>query len=349
MTGFSIDRGADRGEPDSRAPLDEPLMISLVVAAGMVAGLLVPDLASGLSAALLPSLFVIAVASLLPFRAVLVRSLLQFDRPVVIAVLWLQLALPLLVLAGAAVLNVPETIIPFVLLSACSGAVFATPTLAGLFDLDRDRAARIMILSTLLMPISVCVFVGPFVGLDNGAAFRTFGFRVLLFLVVPAVLVLLVHAIERMRRGEGAGGGERPAAPSFDRGAARVGALALGVFAIAIMDGVAQRVASEPWYVLSLFAGALTVNLGMMIATRLGLNGLGEDVAYTASIVAMTRNVGLAFAMTAAFFGPDLALYIALCQVPLLLGPMAVRLTRPAPSRSSEPHLSGGMEPAEIM
>ena len=343
MTGFSIDRGADRGEPDSRAPLDEPLMISLVVAAGMIAGLLVPDLASGLSAALLPSLFVIAVASLLPFRAVLVRSLLQFDRPVVIAVLWLQLALPLLVLAGAAVLNVPETIIPFVLLSACSGAVFATPTLAGLFDLDRDRAARIMILSTLLMPISVCVFVGPFVGLDNGAAFRTFGFRVLVFLVAPALLVLLVHLLERLRRAD------RPAAPSFDRGAARVGALALGVFAIAIMDGVAQRVASEPWYVLSLFAGALTVNLGMMIATRLGLNGLGEDVAYTASIVAMTRNVGLAFAMTAAFFGPDLALYIALCQVPLLLGPMAVRLTRPAPSRSSEPHLSGGMEPAEIM
>ena len=313
-----------RHSGDAGAPraLDEPLLASLVVATGMVAGLLVPSLASGLGDALLPSLFVIAVASLLPFRAVLVRSLLQFDRPVVIAVVWLQLALPTLVLAGGTVMSVPDSIVPFVLLSACSGAVFATPTLAGLFDLDRDRAARIMILSTLLMPVSLCVFVGPFVGLDNGAAFRTFGERVFLFLVLPALLVLVVHLVERAR-------GARPArAAQLDRSASRVGALALALFAVAIMDGVAQRIATEPGFVLSLFAGALTVNLGMMIVTRLGLGPLGEDLAYTASIVAMTRNVGLAFAMTAAFFGPDLALYIALCQVPLLLGPMAVRLTR---------------------
>ena len=315
-----------------RGAMDEALLASLLVATGMVAGLLVPGLATAMRWALLPSLFVIAVASLLPFRSVLIGSLLGFDRTVVMVVVWLQAALPLLVLAGEHVLNVPDAIVPFVLVSACSGAVFAAPTLAGLFELDRGQAARIMILSTLLMPVSLCVFVGPFIGLDNGAAFATFGVRVSIFLALPALSVLGVHAVERLRR-PNAGANAAPAAESgaVDRMAQRVGAAALAVFAISIMDGVAQGVASHPWYMLSLFAGALTVNLGMMLVTRLALNGLGEGIAHTASIVAMTRNVGLAYAMTAAFFGPDLALYVALCQVPLLMGPLFVRLRIGAP------------------
>lgn len=298
---------------------DEPLLIAVIVAVGMGSGLFVPGLASAVAPALLPSLFVLALTSLLPFRSVLVSSLFGFDRSVMMIVLWLQIALPLLVLASGVVLNVPASIVPFVLVSACSGAVFATPTIAGLFDLDRDRAAKVMILSTILMPVSLCAFVGPFVGLDNVEAFSVFGTRVALFLVVPAVLVLVVRAVELPRR-------TARSAASIDRCSTRVGALALAVFAVAIMDGVAESAASEPLDMLSLFVGALVVNLGMMMVTRLALNGMGTDVAHTASIVAMTRNVGLAYGMVAAFFGPELAQYVALCQVPLLVGPAIVRL-----------------------
>ena len=297
---------------------DEPLFVSVVIAAGMGAGLLVPGLANTLKPLLLPSLFAIVLASLFPFRAMLVRSLFGFDRRVMIVVAWLQIALPLLVLAGGLALDVPDRIMPFVLLSACSGAVFATPTLAGLFDLDRAHAARIMILSTLLMPISICFFVGPRVGLDNVAAFQTFGWRVLVFLIIPALIVLAYRLVEL--------GGLKGASEAVDRQAPRIGVLALSVFAIAIMAGVAEGFASQPAYTLSLFLGALCVNFGMLISTRLALGSLGAETAHTASIVAMTRNVGLAYAMVAAFFGPELATYVALCQVPLLVGPLIVRL-----------------------
>ena len=317
QVGQALVGGGDAPDTHGRG-FDEALFVSVVIAAGMGAGLLVPGLANTLAPLLLPSLFVIVLASLFPFRSVLVRSLLGFDRHVVVVVAWLQLALPVLVLAGGVVLHVPDRIMPFVLLSACSGAVFATPTLAGLFDLDRANAARIMILSTILMPISICLFVGPLVGLDNAEAFKTFGLRVTMFLIVPALLVLAYHMIEL--------GGLKSLSEAADRQAPRVGVLALSVFAVAIMAGVAEGFASDPGHTISLFAGALCVNFGMLIITRLALGQLGADTAHTASIVAMTRNVGLAYAMVAAFFGPELATYVALCQVPLLVGPLIVRL-----------------------
>ena len=301
-------------------PFDESLLVSLLIASGMAAGLLVPGLARALAPALLPSLFVIVLASLTPFRSVLARALFALDRRAVVVVAWLQIALPLLVLASEAVLGVPRSLMPYVLISACSGAVFATPTLAGLFDLDRERAARIMILSTLLMPVSLCVFVGPLVGLDNVEAFSTFGQRVLVFLVLPALLVWTFRGVERATKAS------RKTALTIDRHASRLGMVGLAVFAVSIMDGVAEGAASDPGMMFALFMGALAVNLSMMMLTRFALLPIGYDIAQTASIVAMTRNVGLAYAMTSAFFGPELAKYVALCQVPLLVGPLFVRL-----------------------
>ena len=297
---------------------DEALFVSVMIAAGMGAGLMVPDLANRLAPLLLPSLFVIVLASLFPFRAELVRSLLGFDRQVAIIVAWLQLALPTLVMAGGIALHIPDVIMPFVLLSACSGAVFATPTLAGLFDLDRAHAARIMILSTVLMPVSICLFVGPLIGLDNVEAFKVFGLRVLVFLIVPALIVVAYRMVEL--------GGLKSFSDTADRQAPRIGMLALSVFAVSIMAGVPEGFAHDPGLTMSLFLGALCVNFGMLVVTRLALGKLGAESAHTASIVAMTRNVGLAFAMVGAFFGPELGIYVALCQVPLLVGPLIVRL-----------------------
>lgn len=310
--------GSDPRSGAGARSFDEPLFVSVAIAAGMGAGLFVPGLANFLAPLLLPSLFVIVLGSLFPFRAVLAKSLFGYDRHALVVVAWLQCALPVLVLAGGMVLNVPQHVLPFILLSACSGAVFATPTLAGLFGLDKAQAARIMVLSTVLMPLSICIFVGPLIGLDNIEAFKNFGMRVFVFLIVPGLLILGYRAVERRTL--------QRFAPVMDVQAPRIGMLALSVFAVAIMAGVAEGFASEPGVMFSLFLGALCVNMGMLIMTRFALGGLGAETAHTASIVAMTRNVGLAFAMVGAFFGPELATYVALCQVPLLVGPLIVRL-----------------------
>ena len=316
--GAEAGRGGAEGARGGASAFDEPLFVSVVIAGGMGAGLLVPGLANLLAPLLLPSLFLIVLGSLMPFRGVLASAMFGFDRRALAVVVWLQCALPILVIAGGTVLDVPDYIMPFVLLSACSGAVFATPTLAGLFALDRAQAARVMVLSTLLMPVSICVFLGPLIGLDNQGAFEIFGARVFLFLVVPAALILLYRAIESR--------GPAAMATLADRQAPRLGMCALSVFAIAIMAGVAEGFASDPGAITSLFLGALCVNMGMLVITRFALSALGTEVAHTASIVAMTRNVGLGYAMVGAFFGPELATYVALCQVPLLVGPLIVRL-----------------------
>ncbi|MEM9734441.1 MAG: hypothetical protein AAF903_13290 [Pseudomonadota bacterium] len=315
---------------DVVSDFDESLFVSCIIAGGMGAGLLVPGLADALAPAVLSSLFVIVLSSLVPFRSMLSKELLNLNGSLLRVVGWLQLALPVLVYTLSIVLNVPKDILPFVLLSACSGAVFASPALAHLFGLDRGQAARIMILSTVLMPISLSIFVGPLVGLDNLVAFEVFGMRVAFFLLLPFVFVLILRAFERLANRNKEQHVQEAASDRIDTYATRVGMMALAVFAAGIMQGVAEGWANDPGFTIALFAGALTVNLGMMFATRLALHPLGSDVAHTASIIAMTRNVGLAYAMTASFFGPSLAQYVALCQVPLLIGPVVMRLHKGA-------------------
>ncbi|MEL6503013.1 MAG: hypothetical protein AAFO61_05310 [Pseudomonadota bacterium] len=315
---------------DKAREFDEPLFVSCIIAGGMGAGLLVPGLADALAPAVLSSLFVIVLSSLVPFRSMLSKQLLNLNGSLLRVVGWLQLALPVLVYTLSIVLNVPKDIVPFVLLSACSGAVFASPALAHLFGLDRGQAARIMILSTVLMPISLSIFVGPLVGLDNLLAFEAFGLRVAIFLLLPLLFVLVLRGFERVMNRKNSASVSEAASTRIDTYATRVGMMALAVFAAGIMQGVAEGWANDPGVTLALFAGALTVNLGMMFATRLALHPLGSDVAHTASIIAMTRNVGLAYAMTASFFGPSLAQYVALCQVPLLIGPVVMRLHKGA-------------------
>lgn len=311
---------------EEESSFDEPLFVSCIIAAGMTLGLIVPGLSDTLAPAVLPSLFVIVLASLIPFRTMLSGQLFEAPSQLIKIVGWLQLVLPALVLALGLALDVPEVILPFVLLSACSGAVFASPALAHLFGLDREQAARIMILSTLLMPFSLALFVGPLVGMDNLYAFEIFGLRVAVFLVLPITLVFMLRLLEHVTAAKDCDEACVEKAERIDTFSTRLGMFALAVFAAGIMQGVAEHVASEPGMMLALFCGALAVNLGMMTATRLALHPLGIKIAHTASIIAMTRNVGLAYAMTATFFGPMLAQYVALCQVPLLVGPVLLRL-----------------------
>lgn len=312
--------------PATARAFDESLFVSCIIAAGMGAGLLVPGLTDLLAPAVLPSLFFIVLSSLIPFRSMLSGSLLEAPSQLIKVVLWLQFAMPILVLAICMALRVPEFIKPFVLLSACSGAVFASPALAHLFGLDRGQAARIMILSTLLMPFSLALFVGPLIGMDNLYAFEIFALRVAIFLLVPLALVVSLSVFERVSGKTGSDEANQAYSKAVDLYATRLGMFALAVFAAGIMQGVAETVASDPGMMLALFVGALIVNMGMMTTTRLALHPLGADVAHTASIIAMTRNVGLAYAMTATFFGPTLLQYVAVCQVPLLLGPVILRL-----------------------
>ena len=288
----------------------------------MLAGFAVPGLAAALNPFLLPSLFVIILTSLFPLRATIGTSLLSFDLSTLFAIIWLQFCLPLIVLAVSMILGVPDEITVFVLFTACCSTVFASPTIASLIGLSRMKATRMMILSTLVSPISIAAFLGPYMGVFDVAAMGVFAERVGVFLILPLGLVVLLAMFEHRR--------VKPAYLAVERGSQQAGMLALAVFAVALMKDTPEKFAAEPLLMLAMLAGILTVNLGMALMSLFVFGMKMDRTARLIALVSTMRNVGLGMALVASFFGPELACYIALCQVPLMILPLFFRLTRTA-------------------
>ena len=297
---------------------DQSLFSSTLVAGGMAAGFVVPGLAEALRPLLLPSLFVIMIASLFPMRNDIGSTLLTRDKRAFAAVTWLQLWLPAGVLAASLILQVPQNIMVFVLFSACCSTVFASPTIARLLDLDQVLATRIMILSTLAAPFSIAVFMGPVVKGIDLASLSVFAERVGLFLIVPMGLVCLLALVERPKL--------RPAYRAADKASQLTGMIALSIFAIALMDDVPQKFAEDLPLMGAMFVGVIGVNVGMAVVSVYVFNQAKFETAFLLGLLSMMRNVGLGLAMVSSFFGSELACYIALCQVPLMIVPLFVRL-----------------------
>ena len=73
------------------------------------------------------------------------------------------------------------------IVTACSGSLFASPALAALLDLDRRQALQCMVLSTLVMPLSLFVFLSVFHGGKVQIDLQVYALRILIYLLLPFV------------------------------------------------------------------------------------------------------------------------------------------------------------------
>jgi len=109
--------------------------------------------------------------------------------------------------------------------------------------------------------------------------------------------------------------------------------IAMFLFAVAAMDGVADHFLSRPLLVIGLTLAAFALALGQIAVTALVFARAGRSRAFAIGLIAGSRNIGLMLAATG-FLVPDIAwLYFALAQFPIyllphLLKPLARRLGR---------------------
>src|SRR6185437_14947613 len=107
--------------------------------------------------------------------------------------------------------------------------------------------------------------------------------------------------------------------------------LAMFMFAVAAMDGVANHFRADPMLVVKLTALAFALALGSIALTALIFLRAGRARALAIGLIAGNRNIGLMMAATG-FAVPDIAwLYFGLAQFPIyllphLLKPLARRL-----------------------
>jgi BASS family bile acid:Na+ symporter len=177
--------------------------------------------------------------------------------------------------------------------------------------------------STAITPLTASLFTHVFLGT---ALASPFGFGLRLFLIIAGCA--LAAAIIR-----------RVAGPTFIAAQREridgLSVIAMFMFAVAAMDGVADHFRSNPLLVIQLTALAFALALGLIAVTALVFLRAGRARAFAIGLIAGNRNIGLMLAASG-FAVPDVAwLYFALAQFPIYLLP---HLLKPLVRRLSANH-----------
>lgn len=320
-----------------RTFFDERTAAVAVMAAGIFIGILVPALSIALEPIALPALFLVVVFSLAPFARLDLRDLLAFDPMVVRIVATQQLLLPSLVASIGVIAELPDYVIVLTIVTACSGAVFASPAIASLLKLDQRRALHSMILSTLIMPLSLAFFLGMHNGENVDLDLVTYSKRVATFLLVPFALFLMFRFFARRL--------DDRATQQLEVSSRWAMVASLLVFGIGIMHPLSDQLAANPAKVAFYLGLATLLSIGMMMTTVVVMYRYGMNLALTAGIVSGLRNVGLGFALVGDMVGPELAVYVGVSMLPVFMTPFAVRLATARRAPATDPAVEDDMGP----
>jgi hypothetical protein len=298
--------------------LEQRSMTAVILALGITCGIAVPGVAKACEPIALHSLFLVVVLSLVAFARIPAEELVRIDHKTIRIVAWQQLVVPGLVMAASIIARISENVILLLLVTACAGSLFASPALAQILKLDRQRALQGMLLSTLVMPVSLYVFLALLRGDHVSLDFKAYAWRALIFLVLPLVLFAIYRAVA-----------VRLSTQASDRieSFSRWGTIAvLLVFGIGMMHPVAMEIRTNPTVVVFHLALAVGMSVALFSLTAIVMYRYGAIEALTGSVLGAFRNIGLGFALIGDMVGPELDVYVGVSMLPIFIGPVIMQL-----------------------
>ncbi|MEL6298497.1 MAG: hypothetical protein AAFQ45_07990 [Pseudomonadota bacterium] len=302
----------------SRNLLEEDVAVT-ILAVGIIVAFFSPWLTNLVAPYTLPALFFVILFGLIPFADVSRTELTNIDLPVWRMVIWQQFVLPCLVIALGVLAEFPDYVVSLMIVTACAGSLFASPALAQLLNLDRNRALQCMVLSTLIMPASLYVFLTAFHSVNIHLDLHDYLRRTAIFLIIPFVFFMLYRPLSARLS---------PGASNVANRFSRWGAVfALLIFGIGIMQAAANQFINEPQKILFYLAIVSTLSVGMLIVTVIVMFRFGATEALTAGVLNGFRNVGLGFALVGDMIGSELAPYVGVSMIPVFVAPAVIRLT----------------------
>ena len=281
----------------------------LLLVLGLLAGFTLPDLAAAMKPAL-PAMvaFLVFISALRIGARAALGNLQQARGSLGLAVI-LQLAVPL-VLIGALTLagwqNTPAALALILVLSA--PAISGSPAFTAMLGHDPAPAMRLLILGTVLLPLTVL----PIFWLTP--AFGDATAVILAALRLTAVLALAIGAAFALRRQV-----FPSPAPDTIKALDGLAALTLAIIVIALMSAVGPTLRTAPGSLLGWLALAFAINFGMQIAARC----FGASVP--ASIIAGNRNIALFLVALPATITDPILIFIGCYQVPMYLTPILMQ------------------------
>lgn len=297
-------------------------MGTLLVAASLFVGLAVPGLATACKPFLGETIVVLLSLAFLRVDPTELRR--HFTQPglVAVATIWVMFVVPAVV--GTLFLTVgldrrmPDLFFILVMQLSAPG-LMSSPALAALMGLDAALTLASLVVCTAITPLTASLFSHVFLGSALASPYA-FGLKLLAIIAGSAAAAAVVRRIAGRAWVEA----QREQIDGLS-------VLAMFMFAVAAMDGVAAHIYAEPLMVVKLLAFAFALAIGLIAVTALTFLRVGRARALAIGLIAGSRNIGLMLAGIG-FLVPDLSwLYFALAQFPIymlphLLKPLARRL-----------------------
>lgn len=281
-----------------------------VLAAGVFAGLLWPELAAVLKPLLAPSVWGLLFLAALRLDWTEVAAYRR--RPLVIAgvVGWLLVISPAVIAGLVWGTGAPPGLVAALVLMAAAPPIMSSPAFSVLLGLDGSLSLVVMVAATVLAPL-----VLPLVALEILDLPLAVGAGELIVRLGAMIGSALIAAAIARRL---AGAHTLAQAAAWMDGVAVV---LLVLFAIAIMDGVTRRFVEAPSHVLLFLAVTFVAHIGFQGVGAAAFAVLGRRAALTVGFSSGNRNMALLLAVMPAGVDPDIPLYFALGQLPIYIMP----------------------------
>lgn len=282
-----------------------------ILAGGIFAGLIIPDLASLMQP--LMQIAVLASLSLSMLRLDWSTAAAWLGRPLraFIALGWMLLLAPAMTLAAVRMLDLPEGLSIALVLAAAAPPLTASPALALLLGLDASLSLILLVAGLAMLPLTLAAVSFWLLGLELTTGPAPFLLRIGIFVGLPFLVSAGIRRLVSRQR--------------LDAHAVEINGLivvALVIFAIAVMDGVAARLIADPWTVGMFTASAFTLNICLQAVGAGAFFWLGWRGALTMGLASGYRNMAIMLVLTAGIAGPDMSLYVAIAQFPIFVMPM---------------------------
>lgn len=288
---------------------------SAVLVASVFLALAVPEVASLLYPLIGPAVWLVLFLSVIRIDWLQLAHHGRNPVKVIGAVGWLAVGAPLLVWMLISALDavlptpVPAALKIALVLNAAAPPLMSSPAIAFLVGLDAALVLVVVTISTLVMPLAAPAMVQEFLGLDAGTGTLDLMARLGGLIVSATIAGFLARRVIGGPRIAGAG--------TVING---VSVLILVFFAIAMMNGVTDRIMMEPAFVAGVAVLAFAANVGLQAIGAMLFSRLGRREALSIGLASGNRAMALWVAVIPAMH-PDVFLYFAMAQFPIYLLP----------------------------
>ncbi|MDU9003433.1 hypothetical protein [Sedimentitalea todarodis] len=294
--------------------LPDPLLLATryarpVLVAGLAAGIALPGPAQVLSGWIPEMVVILLFLGALRLSPTDLRALGSGLPRAAWFVLVGQLMLPMTVLAIAFALGAAQSPVTLALvLLACAPPIVSSPNIAAIMRLDVPTAMQLMVLGSVLLPVTVLPVFWFMPALGSAEQILGATLRLVLTILLAGGGALLLRRIAFTDTG-----------PQTLQRIDGLSVLALAIFVIALMASVSDAIATAPATFVFWLVIAFAANFG----TQIVMLGLGRDpVSGARAFVAGNRNVSLFFVALPPELTAPLLVFLGCYQLPMLLTPV---------------------------